>query len=460
MIEFEKGSHIHFVGIAGSGMSGIAQILLERGFHVSGSDAKDGAVMESLRVRGAKTYIGHRAEQIGDANYLVISSAINDENPELVEARSRGVTVLRRSSALAKLLPGRRSIAVAGTHGKTTTSAMLAHSLHEMKRNPSFVIGSKILSLGESARQGSGTDFVVEADESDGSFLDYQPNGAIITNVELDHVDNFSTVDQIIELFSKFILTVKEFVVLCADDPIASTLPVPHGVTRVTYGTRDASDLKLEDIRDDANGVVAELLWHGRPIGTLNMSVRGRHNALNAGAVLATAMHCGLDPKEMLAALRVFQGTARRFELKGEVGGVTVIDDYGHHPTEILATILAARSLLARQGKGRLALLFQPHRFSRTAAFLNEFADALSEGDHSLILDIYSAGEVPIKEISSANIAQRARNCRYVSDPRQAIDDLVEWAEPGDLILTLGAGDVTQLGPEILASLAQGSKEN
>lgn len=190
------------------------------------------------------------------------------------------------------------------------------------------------------------------------------------------------------------------------------------------------------------------------------MSVRGRHNALNAGAVLATAMHCGLDPKEMLAALRVFQGTARRFELKGEVGGVTVIDDYGHHPTEILATILAARSLLARQGKGRLALLFQPHRFSRTAAFLNEFADALSEGDHSLILDIYSAGEVPIKEISSANIAQRARNCRYVSDPRQAIDDLVEWAEPGDLILTLGAGDVTQLGPEILASLAQGSKEN
>lgn len=455
MKEFESGSQIHLVGIAGSGMSGIAQILMERGFQVSGSDAKGGEIMESLRMRGAKTFVGHRAEQVGDAKYLVISSAINEQNPELVEARRRGIEVLRRSSALARLLPGRRSIAIAGTHGKTTTSAMLAQTLHEIGRDPSYVIGSKILSLGESARQGSGAEFVVEADESDGSFLDYQPNGAIITNVELDHVDNFTTVDQIIELFSKFLLTVKEFVVLCADDPIASSLPVPGGIKRITYGTNGESDLTLEDIRDEADGVVAELMWHGEPIGTLNLSVRGRHNALNAAAVVAAAMQWGLDPKVVLAGLREFRGTARRFETKGEIDGITVIDDYGHHPTEIVATVLAARTLLARQGKGRLALIFQPHRFSRTAAFLDEFAAALSHADHSLLLDIYSAGELPIEGISSASIAARAENCTYFADPHQAIADLTEWAESGDVILTLGAGDVTQLGPVILASLAQ-----
>lgn len=460
MIEFREGSHIHFVGIAGSGMSGIAQILIERGFQVSGSDTKDGEVLESLRQRGAQTFIGHRGEQVGDANYVVISSAINDENPELVEARRRGIEVLRRSSALARLLPGRRSIAVAGTHGKTTTSAMLAQLLHELGRDPSYVIGSKILSLRGSARQGSGEEFVVEADESDGSFLDYHPNGAIITNVELDHVDNFTTVDQLIELFSKFIVTIKEFVVLCEDDSIASSLPVPDGITRITYGTKNSSDLRLVNIRDDSDGVVAELLWHGQPIGTLNLSVHGRHNALNAGAVVATAMHSGLDPKEVLAGLREFRGTARRFEVKGVMAGITVVDDYGHHPTEILATVMAARTLLARQGKGRLALLFQPHRFSRTEAFLDEFAEALSHSDHSLVLDIYSAGELPIHGISSADIADKAQNCTYFADPKQAIMNLVEWARPGDLILTLGAGDVTELGPHILASLAQGSKEH
>lgn len=453
---FEPGSHIHLVGIAGSGMNGIAQILKKRGFVVSGSDAKDSPTLHALQALGITTFVGHRADQISSARYLVISSAITDANPELAEARSRGVEVVRRANALARLLPGKFSIAVAGTHGKTTTSGMLSHLLDALGRDPSFVIGSPITSLGVSAREGSGGEFVVEADESDGSFLEYRPDAAIITNVELDHVDNFSSLDEVMRLFTRFIESVRSFVVVCADDENAASLKVPDHLTRITYGFSAGSDLRLLETQGQLPGDEPEfeLHWKGASIGALRLRVPGRHNLLNAAAVIATVLHRGDLPSRTLEGISSFTGTARRFEIKGEVNGIVVVDDYGHHPTEIEATLASARSFLRQRDGGRIAVIFQPHRFSRTVAFLDGFAASLSKADHAILLEIYSAGERAIDGVSSAEIASKMRSASYCRKPGDAIEEVVAWARSGDLILTLGAGDVTDLGPEIIDALS------
>lgn len=453
MTIFEPGSHIHLVGIAGSGMSGIAKILLERGYIVSGSDEKESAVLRSLEAQGAATFVGHQAHHIEGAKYLVISSAISESNPELAAARREGIEVVRRASALARLLPGKFSIAVAGTHGKTTTSGMLAQILEEMGRSPSFVIGSKITALNESAREGSGPEFVVEADESDGSFLEYQPHAAIITNVELDHVDNFHSLDELIELFQRFVATVKDFVVLCHDDANALSLQLPEGVRRISYGFDEHSDLRILDVVDTDRGTDARLAFQGKEIGTLHLSVPGIHNTLNAAAVIATAMGMELGVSESIAAMGTFHGTARRFDIKGRARGVTVIDDYGHHPTEITATLQAARSYLTSHGGGRLGVIFQPHRYSRTEAFFEEFAAALSTADRCIVMDIYSAGELLIPGISSELITSRCKDSTHISDRQQIVAEMKAWSRSGDLILTLGAGDVTELAPLLLQEL-------
>jgi len=453
MTTFTPGAKIHMIGIAGSGMSGIAEILAARGFIVSGSDEKESATLRSLASQGIRTYVGHKGEQIGDARYVVISSAIREENPELVAAKERGIEIVRRASALARLLPGKFSIAVAGTHGKTTTSGMFSQMLDVLGRDPSFVIGSKISALGVSAREGRGDFFVVEADESDGSFLDYKPDGAIITNVELDHVDNFSSIEEIVRLFERFIATTKDFVVICGDDLRASALPVPSGIRRVTYGTSATCDLVISEIKELSDGVSATLQWQGGSIVQLRLFVHGRHNVLNAAAVVASAVAMGIDLADAASAISAFRGTSRRFEAKGVFDGITVVDDYGHHPTEIEATISAARAVLAAAGIGRLCVIFQPHRFSRTAAFAASFARALAGADRSVVMDIYSAGEVPLPGVSSATIAEESRDSIYLSDRERVIDEVVQWAEPGDLVLTLGAGDVTEIGPKILAAL-------
>lgn len=450
---FAPGSHIHMIGIAGSGMSGIAEILASRGFKVSGSDEKESATLQSLASRGITTYVGHLAEQVGEAKYVVISSAIREENPELSAARAKGIEVVRRASALARLLPGKFSIAVAGTHGKTTTSGMFAQMLDALGRDPSFVIGSRIASLGVSAREGRGDVFVVEADESDGSFLDYKPDGAIITNVELDHVDNFSSIDEVMELFTRFIATAHEFVVICGDDPRASALSVPSGIRRITYGTSDRCDLLIGEIEELSDGLVAHLQWQGGAIARLRLPIHGRHNAMNAAAVVASAIAMGIDIAAATNALSGFRGTARRFEVKGVFDDITIVDDYGHHPTEIEVTISAARAVLATAGKGRLCVIFQPHRFSRTAAFAEGFSKALSGADRSVVMDIYSAGEDQLPGVSSEAIAERAKNSIHLGDSNRVIEEIVKWARPGDIVLTLGAGDVTELGPKILTAL-------
>jgi len=452
---FREGSKIHLIGIAGSGMNGIARILLARGYEVSGSDEKSSAVLDSLAALGASTFIGHRKEHVVGADYVVVSSAIPDSNPELIAARANGVEILARAEALARLLPGRFSIAVAGTHGKTTTSGMLAQSLTMMGRDPSFVIGSTIRALGESAREGEGSEFVVEADESDGSFLHYRPKGAIITNIELDHVDNFHDVEEIVQLFTDFAATVSDFVVVCGDDERAASLPIPDGIQRISYGTRNDCDLILEEIEESGSGVAARVRWKGESIGQMSLRVPGRHNALNAAAVLAASLAMGLEPTHILTALSQFEGTSRRFEFKGEARGVTVIDDYGHHPTEISATIEAARGFHTPVGSGpaRLGIVFQPHRFSRTAAFADEFIAALSKAERVFLLEIYSAGEEPIAGVSSRVLASRMANGELCSDFDDAVAKVDAWCRPGDLILTLGAGDVTKLGPLILKAL-------
>lgn len=458
MTEFEKGKAIHFIGIAGSGMSGIARILLARSFLVSGSDEKESATLSDLALRGAKTFVGHRSDQVHGADYVVISSAIPESNPELVAARESGIPILRRAQALARLLPGRFSIAVAGTHGKTTTSGIFAQTLSSMGREPSFVIGSTVKNLGQSAMEGNGPEFIIEADESDGSFLEYRPDGAIITNIELDHVDNFSHIEELIKLFNNFAATVKRFVVLCHDDSWASKLEIPTNLRRISYGASEGSDLRISQFKETTRGSSFNLSFEDRDLGTVQLNVPGIHNALNATAVIASTIAMDLEIESVIAGISDFAGTKRRFELKGVAHGVTVVDDYGHHPTEISATIASARSYLAHSEamvgrSGRLAIIFQPHRYSRTAAFLEDFARALGHADKCFLLDIYSAGESVIPGISSEKISELIEGSEYLSSFDEAIEHVIDWAAPGDLILTLGAGDVTSLGPRIIKAL-------
>jgi UDP-N-acetylmuramate--alanine ligase len=452
---FEPDSRIHMIGIAGSGMSGIAEILLKRGFHVSGSDERESETTKNLQDRGATIYIGHGADHVLGATSVVISSAIAESNPELIAARASGIEVIRRASALSRLLPGKYSIAVAGTHGKTTTSGMFAQLLFDLGRSPSFVIGSKIASLQASAMEGSGPEFVVEADESDGSFLEYRPDVAIVTNIELDHVDNFHSLTEVLNLFSQFVATARELVVVCEDDANAASLPVPTGVRRISYGVSESADLRITHLTSVGSGTLSQISFHGESLGELRLTIPGTHNVLNAVAVIATSIGMGLAAKDVITSLAAFGGTARRFEIKGSVAGITVVDDYGHHPTEIEATINSARSFLAAQGAGRLAVVFQPHRFSRTAVFVEQFADALARADHCILMDIYSAGEEPLEGVSSALIGMKTPGAKHFSDRMKVVDEVVGWAKPGDLILTLGAGDVTQMGGLILEALEE-----
>lgn len=436
-------------------MSGIAQILLGRGFVVSGSDERESEALRDLARKGVRTFVGHRAEQVTGAKCVVISSAITESNPELIAARESGVEVIRRARALARLLPGKFSIAVAGTHGKTTTSGIFSQLLYDLGRSPSFVIGSQIASLQASAMEGVGDEFVIEADESDGSFLEYQPSAAIITNIELDHVDNFRSFEDVLELFSRFTATARELVVVCQDDINAASLPVSPAVRRISYGMSESSDLWIRSVISQQDGTLSSLSLQGKILGELKLAIPGKHNVLNAAAVIATSIGMGLDAEDVIKALAAFSGTARRFEIKGKARGITVVDDYGHHPTEIEVTIESARAYLEAHGGGRLAVIFQPHRYSRTAAFLDQFAQTLAAADHCIVMDVYSAGEEAMEGISSSLIATKCPGSKYVPDRVRVVEDITAWAEPGDLILTLGAGDVTEMGSLILTALKE-----
>jgi len=449
---------IHFIGIGGAGMSGIARIMLAKGFSISGSDKSDSSTLTALKALGAKIYIGHTAENLADAQLVIVSSAITENNPELTEAKSRGIPIAARAVALAWLMSESTSVAVAGTHGKTTTTAMLTVALQSAGFDPSFAIGGTINTAGINAHSGSGSIFVAEADESDGSFLAYKPTGAIITNVELDHVDHFADEEAVYAVFEDFISSIKDdgFLVACGDDPGVKTL-----LSRITrsdlkiylYGKGSSNDFRIDQINLAPKSSRAIISVTGRKVGELNLTVVGEHNLLNALAAFAAATAMGGSEEKLLAGLKAFTGTRRRFELKGEVSGVKVIDDYGHHPTEVVVTLKAARNLA---GAGRVIVIFQPHRYSRTAAFANQFSNSLALADFTYLLEVYAASEKPIPGVSSLLISRgmKAEQVKFEPSMLQVVSDVADMAKSGDLILTLGAGDVSSLGDPILQALA------
>lgn len=446
---------IHFVGIGGSGMSGIARVMAARGARISGSDLHDSTTLESLRALDFKIQIGHHPKNVEGVDLVIRSSAIPDSNVELIAANQLGIPVIGRAEALAALLIGKKSVAIAGTHGKTTTTSMLTVALQRCGLDPSFAIGASIRNSGTNAHHGNGDIFVVEADESDGSFTRYQPSGAVITNIELDHVDNFQNIDQIDELFSEFTNTVQDFLVVCSDDSgIKRLLQKMTGskLKVITYGSESEPNLLLDRIYLAPTSSSARLTFNGRVLGEMKLAVPGRHNLFNAAAAVAVGVELGAPINKLFEGIASFSGARRRFEIRGEENGVTVIDDYGHHPTEIRATLETARSFA---GSGRVIVIFQPHRFSRTKAFADEFARELGAADHTYLLEIYPADERPLAGVTSAVIAHRmnANSVTYEPSMPVVISQVVTQAKPGDLIVTLGAGDVTSLAPLILENL-------
>ena len=446
---------LHFIGIGGAGMSGLARIALTHGAQVSGSDEKDSSVLAALSALGATVFSAHNAEHVQGADLIIYSNAISASNPERVAAEKLNIPVYTRAQALALLMSESISIAVAGTHGKTTTSSMLTVALQACGVDPSFAIGGTISASGSNAHRGTGQYFVAEADESDGSFIEYKPFGAIVTNVEHDHVDYFATPADVTAAFEDFARTISPdgFLVYCADDAGSLALGRLKGsYLSISYGENADSDLHIDQVELRAKGSRARALWKGKSIGHLELNVPGRHNIDNAAAALAVGLHLGLPTAGLLAGLAYFAGTGRRFELKGTVHGIRVIDDYGHHPTEIRVTLDAARRYA---GDGRLLVIFQPHRYSRTQAFMSEFASALSAADDVTLLEVYAASEKPIPGVSSEAISQSMTNGKYVPNFVDATDSIIDMAKPGDVIMTLGAGDVSSLGPIIVDGLTK-----
>ena len=447
----ESLGRVHFIGIGGVGMSAVARIMVARGVPVSGSDAKDLPVMADLAAAGARIAVGYASANLGDAQTVVAGSAIRPDNPEIVAAREAGLPVLHRSEALAATMGGDTVVTVAGTHGKSTTTSMVTVLLQGAGLDPSFAIGANVPALGVNAAHGSSGIFVAEADESDGSFLNYRPRIAVVTNVEPDHLDHYGTAEAVYESFDRFtaLLPADGVLVACADDAGALALAErtrTRGNTRVVlYGTSEGADLVLHD---GGPGDVAVSTASGR--FALALQVPGRHNALNAAAAFAVALELGVDPAAAAAALAHFSGASRRFELKGEARGIRVFDDYAHHPTEVRAALAAARSVA---GTHKVHVLFQPHLFSRTREFAQEFAEALNLADTALVLDIYPAREDPIPGVTSQLIADHLDHGGRLVAARDAVAALTAAAEPGDIVLTAGAGDVTAYGPQIVEAL-------
>ena len=454
---FKRYRHIHFVGIGGIGMSGIAEILLNLGYRVSGSDQKRSETVERLEQLGAKVFIGHDAANVEGAHVVVYSSAVARDNVEVQAARQRQVPAIPRAEMLAELMRLKYGVAVAGTHGKTTTTSMVGAVLAEGRYDPTIVVGGRIAALGSNARLGQGEFLVAEADESDGSFLRLTPTIAVVTTIDAEHLDYYADLDAIREAFVTFVNKVPFYgaAVLCLDEPNIQTL-LPRVEKRViTYGLESAADLVARHV--ELSGLTSrfEVVHHGALLGECRLEVPGRHNVLNALAAIGVGLDLEIPFVTIQKALAGFTGVQRRFQVRGEAGGVLVVDDYGHHPAEVRATLAAARAGFDR----RIVTVFQPHRYTRTRHLRQEFVTAFNQADVLLVLDIYAAGEAPIPGVTAAGLAEaiRAHGHRYVTylggDRAAVVDHLVDTVRRGDLVLTLGAGDVGQLGPELLRRL-------
>jgi len=459
---FAKIQRIHFVGIGGIGMSGIAEVLLNLGYKISGSDLKSSPVTQRLAGLGAIIFEGHAPENVTGAEVVVVSSAIPQDNPEVTEARNLHIPVIRRAEMLAELMRLKYGVAIAGMHGKTTTTSMVAAVLAAGGLDPTVVVGGRVDAMSSNARLGRSQYLVAEADESDRSFLKLSPILAVVTNIDREHMDCYRDMRDVKRTFLDFMSRVPFYgtVVLCNDDPVLRRL-MPQVQRRVmTYGTRRGSDFHIKLAACELNAGEHHPLsrfqvnYRGKGLGEFTLRIPGTHNLLNATAAIAVGIGLDVSLEHIRTALDNFRGVDRRFQLRGTTAGVSVIDDYGHHPTEIRATLAAARQC----GYRRIHVIFQPHRYSRTQSLLDEFAKSLQDADSIFVLDIYAASEKPIEGITGESLARRiqelgGQEARYVESFAEAAEAVSTLADEGDMILTLGAGSVFQLGPMILEKL-------
>jgi UDP-N-acetylmuramate--alanine ligase len=472
---FATSQHAHFIGIGGIGMSGIAEIMLNLGIKVSGSDLKRSAVTDRLAQLGATIYEGHNAANVAGATVVVTSSAVNAKNPEVIEAQARKIPVIQRAEMLAELMRLKYGIAIAGMHGKTTTTSMVAAVLSAGGLDPTVVVGGRVDALGSNARLGTTQYLVAEADESDRSFLKLSPILAVVTNLDREHMDCYHDMADVERAFVEFIDRVPFYgaVTACIDNALLKGI-LPRVRRRVfTYGVAAEADFRLEILDagrapDSESGPGTELgTGQGSsfsrfqvhtaagPLGPFELHVPGRHNVLNATAAVAIARQLEVPPAKIAEGLKHFRGVDRRFQRRGAARGVTVVDDYGHHPTEIRATLEAARASMPMLGRGKIHVIFQPHRFSRTLDLLDEFSGAFKDADTVVVLPIYAASEEPIAGVTAERLAELIQGPRVAFEPdfAAAVAAVTASTQPGDLILTLGAGSVSQLAPQILAAL-------
>jgi UDP-N-acetylmuramate--alanine ligase len=456
---FKKYQHIHFVGIGGIGMSGIAEVLLNLGYRVSGSDAKLSSITERLAKLGANISEGHAASNIGAAQVVVTSTAVRTDNPEVAEAIRRQIPVIPRAEMLAELMRLKYGVAIAGSHGKTTTTSMVATVLDRAHFDPTIVVGGRVNTIGSNAKLGRGDFMVVEADESDKSFLKLSPTIAVVTNIDLEHLDFYSGIEEIRACFLEFVNKVPFYgsVIICLDDPNVQLI-IPQITRRViTYGMRAQAEVSAADIQIEKGrfGSTFLLRRKGETLGRIRLNVPGEHNISNALAAASVALDLEIGFEKIADGLEAFRGAERRFQVKSRIEerDLLVVDDYGHHPTEIRATLAAAKTA----GR-RVVVLFQPHRYTRTAALLKEFARSFYDADVVMLLDIYPASEEPIPGVNSQALAEEIerfghRNVRYIGPVEKGAQALREAAQPGDLLLTLGAGNVSRASDDFLGAV-------
>ncbi len=456
---YGKIQKIHFVGIGGIGMSGIAEVLINLGYQVSGSDLKESDITRRLARLGGTIAYGHRAENLADVDVVVTSTAVNQNNPEVQEANLRKIPVIPRAEMLAELMRMKYGIAIAGTHGKTTTTSMVATVLSHGEIDPTVVIGGRLDSIGSNAKLGQGEFLVAEADESDGSFLKLSPTIAVVTNVDEDHLDYYSDLDEIRATFIDFINKVPFYglVVLCLDDENLQGM-IPNVKKRlVTYGMSSQADFQAAEIEHSGDRTRFKVLFRGEELGYLSIRMPGRHNVLNALAAVAVGMELDMSFAAIAEGFQDFGGVGRRFQIKGEPNDIMIVDDYGHHPVEIKATLAAACSGWNR----RVVAVFQPHRYSRTEALFDDFVTAFYQADHIAVMDVYAAGEEPRPEVTADKLAAGIsghghKSCCYTGDMEATLEHLLDVVKPGDIVITLGAGNVWQVGEELLKALAAG----
>lgn len=457
--------HVHFIGIGGYGMSAIARVLLEMGYRVSGSDVARQELTEKLEAKGAQVYIGHQADNVQGADLVVYSTALSKDNVEMMAAAELNIPIIHRAQMLARLMNQKRGIAVAGAHGKTTTSSMIALIMEECGMDPTYIIGGEMLNVESNAKAGKGEYVVAEADESDGSFLQYHPTLAIVTNIEADHLEHYDgNFENLKRAYAKFLGQIKEGgkAVVCLDDPYLKEMLPGISAGAVTYGLTPDADFSAKDIELRDRKVAFSVVRKGKELGRMELNIPGIHNVQNALAALAACMETGLAFEQVAKAIREYRGTKRRFQVLGEVGDILVIDDYAHHPTEIQSTILAARST----GK-RIIAVFQPQRYTRTFFLLDAFSRAFSEADEVVLTDIYSpVGERQIEGVSASRLAEMIRtnsnpNVRYLPTKEEVLDYLRGHVQPGDLVLTMGAGDIWKVADALAKELrARGSVQS